>query len=289
MARNKKRKDGRYMTQIYLGRGDDGKKKFKTIYAASLAELKDKETEVRHQLGKGLDLIASRDSFSRWADDWMNLRTVSDISDRQKANYQHAVDVWKKELNGLEIGEVRPDDIERLLVRLQHDGKAPRTVNFYRGTIRSILQRAVGRVIPYTPADRVELVKSSNQGEKRRALTTEEQGWIWNTPHRAQPAAVIMMLSGLRRGELSALTWSDVDLKAGTIAVNKTIEYKMKGSLPELRDFPKSDASRRVVDIPRKLVNFMAQMPHTGFLVFPDGYDFLGLGSPLEQLYEGPQ
>ena len=270
MARNKKRKDGRYMTQIYLGRGDDGKKKFKSVYAASLAELKDKETEIRHQLGKGLDLIASRDSFARWADDWMNLRTVSNLSERQKANYQHAVDVWKEELNGLEIGEVRPDDIERLLVRLQQSGKAPRTVNFYRATIRSILQRAVGRVISYNPADRIELVKSSNQGEKRRALTAEEQGWILNTPHRAQPAAVIMMLSGLRRGELAALTWNDVDLIAHTITVNKTVEYKMKGSVPELRDFPKSDSSRRVVDIPKMLVNFMAQMPRTGFLVYPD-------------------
>lgn len=270
MAKPKKRKDGRYMTQIYLGRGDDGKKKFKTLYASSLSELKDKETEVRHQLGKGLDLIASRDSFGQWADDWMNLRTVSNISERQKANYQHAVDVWKKELNGLEIGEVRPDDIERVLVSLQSGGKAPRTVDFYKSTIRSILQRAVGRVLSYNPVDRIELVKSSNTGEKRRALTSEEQGWIWNTPHRAQPAAVIMMLSGLRRGELSALTWADVDLKAQTISVNKTIEYKMKGSAPELRDFPKSDASRRVVDIPKKLADYMAQMPRTNLLVYPD-------------------
>lgn len=152
------------MTQIYLGRGDDGKKKFKTLYASSLSELKDKETEVRHQLGKGLDLIASRDSFGQWADDWMNLRTVSNISERQKANYQHAVDVWKKELNGLEIGEVRPDDIERVLVSLQSGGKAPRTVDFYKSTIRSILQRAVGRVLSYNPVDRIELVKSSNTG-----------------------------------------------------------------------------------------------------------------------------
>lgn len=270
MGKPKKRKDGRYTVQIYLGRGEDGKKKFKSVYAQNLSELKEKETEVRHQLGKGLDLISSRDAFSQWADDWMRLRTVSAISERQKANYQHAVDVWKKEFSGLEIADVRPDDIERVLVGLQEAGRAPRTVSFYRTTIRSILQRAVGRVLPYNPADRVELVMPTDRGEKRRALTAEEQGWIWHTPHRAQPAAVIMMLSGLRRGELAALTWSDVDLKAQTISVNKTIEYKMKGSVPALRNFPKTNASHRVVDIPKKLVDYMKQMPQKGFLVYPD-------------------
>lgn len=72
------------------------------------------------------------------------------------------------------------------------------------------------------------------KAEQRRALTAEEQQWIWNTPHRAQPVAVIMMLSGLRRGELAALTWNDVDLKARTITVNKTIEYDSNGT-PTLR------------------------------------------------------
>ena len=46
-----------------------------------------------------------------------------------------------------------------------------------------------------------------------------------------------MMLSGLRRGELAALTWNDVDLKARTITVNKTIEYDSNGT-PTLRHVP---------------------------------------------------
>ena len=70
------------------------------------------------------------------------------------------------------------------------------------------MQRAVGRVIPSNPVDLVQLTQPTQKAEQRRALTAEEQQWIWDTPHRAQPVAAIMMLAGLRRGELAALTWA---------------------------------------------------------------------------------
>ena len=266
----KKRADGRYMTQIYLGRDDDGKRKYKTIYARSLAALKDKETEVRRQLGVGIDVLAQRDSFAQWADDFLRLKDAASITERQKENYRHTVDVWKEKLTGYEIGDVRADDVERVLLSLQEQGFAPRTVNFYKSTIRQIMQRAVGRVVPSNPVDLVQLTQPAQTAEKRRALTTEEQQWIWDTPHRGQPTAVIMMLSGLRRGELAALTWNDIDLQARTITVNKTIEYP-PNKKPVLRHLTKSAAGMRVVDIPQRLADYLAQLPRDGILVVHTG------------------
>ena len=37
-------------------------------------------------------------------------------------NYRHAAQVWKEELTGYEIGQVRADDIERVLVDLIENG-----------------------------------------------------------------------------------------------------------------------------------------------------------------------
>lgn len=266
MAKAKKRADGRYCAQIYLGRDENGKKRYKSVYGKSPSELKEKETAVRLQLGRGLDVLSQRDSFTQWADDWFRLKNAADITDRQKENYRHTVEVWKEELRGYEIGQVRADDVERVLVGLQEDGFAARTVNFYRSTIRQIMQRAVGRVIATNPVDLVELTQAAQVAEKRRALTPEEQRWIWDTPHRAQPVAVIMMLSGLRRGELAALTWNDVDLKARTITVNKTMEYP-PNEIPRLRPLTKSAAGMRTVDIPQRLADYMAQMPRDNALV----------------------
>lgn len=266
MARLKKRADGRYCAQIYLGRDENGKRQYKSVYGKSPAELKEKETAVRLQLGRGLDVLSQRDSFDTWADDWLRLKNAAEITDKQKSNYERGVKFWKEALNGYEIGQIRADDIEHHLVSMQEDGYAARTISFYRSTIHQIMQRAVGRVIASNPVDLIQLTEPGQKAEQRRALTAEEQQWIWDTTHRGQPVAVIMMLSGLRRGELAALTWNDVDLKERTITVNKTIEYP-PNEPPRLRHLTKSAAGMRTVDIPKKLADYMETMPRDNLLV----------------------
>ena len=148
MARAKKRADGRYCAQIYLGRDENGKRQYKSVYGKSPAELKEKETAVRLQLGRGLDVLSQRDSFDTWADDWLRLKEKEGITCRQMDNYRRAVKLWKDELQGYEIGQVRADDIERVLIGLTDQGLSQRTISLYRSTVRQIMQRAVGRVIP---------------------------------------------------------------------------------------------------------------------------------------------
>lgn len=262
----KKRKDGRYLTQVYLGRDENGKRKYKSIYARSIPELRDKEAAIRVQLGQGLDMLSQRDSFAAWADDWLRIKEAEGITERQLDNYRHCVRIWKEQLQGYEISQVRADDIERVLLAVIEAGYAKRTVDLYRSTIRQVLNRATGRVIAVNPEKQVTLTITGRQASTRRALTAEEQRWIWDTPHRAQPVAVIMMLSGLRRGELAALTWNDVDLQARTITVNKVIEYS-SGGVPKLRPMTKSAAGMRVVDIPKRLADYMAAMPKENALV----------------------
>lgn len=254
------------MAQIYLGRGEDGKKKFKSVYATNLSELKEKETAIRHQLGKGIDLISSRDAFSQWAEDWLRVKQSEHISDRQLDHYRVAANWWKDRFDGLEISQVRADDIERGLLALVSSGLSSRTITFYRSTIRQILERATGRVLAYNPEQKVKMPhRIGTAAEPRRALTAEEQRWIWETPHRAQPVAIIMMLSGLRRGELTALTWNDIDTKTKKITVNKAVAYQSDGT-PFVKE-AKSAAGMRVIDIPNKLCAYLDTLPKDSTLV----------------------
>ena len=57
MARAKKRADGRYCAQIYLGRDENGRRQYKSVYAKSPAELKEKETAVRLRRRFGIDTL----------------------------------------------------------------------------------------------------------------------------------------------------------------------------------------------------------------------------------------
>ena len=266
-SRVKKRPDGRYMMQIYLGMVD-GKRKYKSVYGATPKEVEAKAEEIRGMMGKGLDIAAQRDKFSQWADDLYRIKAASGVTQGQKQNYYHTIEWWKEQFAPYSISDVRADDIERALLWMQENGYATRTINFYRSVITQIMERAVGRAIQINPAKLVQLSGMGQPAEKRRALTEEEQRWIWDTPHRAQPAAIIMMLSGLRRGELSALTWADVDTVNQTITVNKTVEYPPDGKA-YIRNMTKSAAGMRVVYIPRKLADYLNTLPRSNLLVYP--------------------
>lgn len=140
MARAKKRADGRYCAQIYLGRDETGRKQYKNVYAKTPAELKEKETTVRLQLGRGLDGLAQRDSFAAWADDWLRLKEKEGITCRQMDNYRRAVKLWKEALRDYEIGQVRADDVERVLISLLDEGLSQRTISLYCSAIRQIMR-----------------------------------------------------------------------------------------------------------------------------------------------------
>ena len=66
-----------------------------------------------------------------------------------------------------------------------------------------------------------------------------------------------MMYAGLRRGELIPLLWSDIDLQAKTIDVNKSVEI-INGKSVQKDGEAKTEASIRIIDIPQQLVDFLS-------------------------------
>lgn len=57
---------------------------------------------------------------------------------------------------------------------------------------------------------------------KRQPINDTQKQIILNTYHRTQTAALIMLYCGLRKGEIIALEWSDVDFLEKTLSVNKS-------------------------------------------------------------------
>ena len=111
-------------------------------------------------------------------------------------------------------------------------------------------------------------------------LTEEEQRWIREMPHRAQAAAMIMLYAGLRRGELVALLWSDLNLQTKTLTVSKSVS-RGKGELVvtepktenSVREIYLSDEAIRLLVEDRKNHPFSPYMfpsPKTGGMYGPD-------------------
>lgn len=269
---NKKRSDGRLKSSVYIGM-KNGKRQYKYVYATNSKELEKKVQELKLKLGKGLDLTADRDTFGEWGERWLKLKKAKVSAGRYVTYTARFANL--EPLHTCPITKLRTSDIQDIILDCatepsQRSGKpyARKTLIEIKNTAAQIIQLAIGnRVLDYNCALAVEIPKSAT-AEKRRALTDEEQQWILDTPHRAQTAAMIMMYAGLRRGELLALTWEDIDLQQGTIAITKSVEIIDGKS--HIKDGGKTSAATRTVFIPKVLIEYLSQVTHPRFsLVCP--------------------
>ncbi|MBR0205169.1 MAG: site-specific integrase [Clostridia bacterium] len=87
------------------------------------------------------------------------------------------------------------------------------------------------------------------EAEERQPITEEQRELILNTweGHRMGVPALIMLYCGLRRGEMLALLWSDIDFKAKTLSVSKSADMPTNATTVKK---PKTKAGTRIVPIP---------------------------------------
>ncbi|MDU6306669.1 tyrosine-type recombinase/integrase [Faecalispora jeddahensis] len=246
--------------RVYLGKGDNGRPVYKSVTGKNDSEAAEKALQIKLAMRKGIDVTADRDTFKKWADRWLALKK-DDVSAGRLNIYGYAIDkmdpLWLTPIIKVRTGDIQ-DIINDLAEKNPRTGKptARKTLIDVKSAAVQIFQLAVEqRVIDYNPAAAVKIPKKAPQSS-RRALTHEEQQWIVNTPHRAQRGAMIMMYAGLRRGELIPLLWSDVDLKAQTIDVNKSVEI-IDGKSVQKDGKAKTESSIRTVNIPQQLVDFL--------------------------------
>ena len=267
--KNTKRSDGRYAVQVYMGKGEDGKRKYKTVYGKTQKEADEKSTELRLKLGKGLNIDLENDSFKKWRERWLKFKK-SEVS---ASHYTGLLSTSKhtEPLDFKKLVDITPWDIKALLADLAKEnpntGKpaSKKLLTDVKSIISQIFAEAIdNRVVDFNPAQNVKIPKSASKAEREPILKSQIK-WIEETEHPAQTAAMIMLYAGLRRGEVVALTWGDVDLKNGIISVNKSVEYQ--GNNPVIKYGAKTKAGIRNISMPKILTAFLLRQPKTGIYV----------------------
>ena len=255
MARTKKRADGRYSRQIYLGKDASEKRKYKTVSADTDREAQRLAEEYRAAIGKGLDPEQAKATLGQLYENLIAVKKAKGIGQKSLDRYEDNRNSWGP-LKDLPAGELKAADFQRVLNELAdwHDGKPPLshfTLTNLRSSAKAAYELAIPEIVLYNP-----LVKTPAPAgappDPREPISEEQQQWIRETPHNAQRAAMLLLYSGLRRGEATALTWADVDLADATITVSKGYDFADKKSKN-----PKTAAGVRVVSIPKVLVDYL--------------------------------
>ena len=260
----KKRADGRYQKNAYIGIGEDGKKKYKSVFGQTQKEVNQKVAELKIKLNKGIDVTSENDTFGDWVNRW-KIYKKDLVSENQFKNYNSYLKHFES-LFHIPLTKLQVTDFQMIINKLaKHNpttGKptSKKTLRELKITVNQIFEFAIrNRAVDFNPISYIEIPNSAPKKE-RRALSREEQNWIINTPGRAQLPAMIMMLAGLRLGECLALQWCDIDLDNATIDVHKTV--KMVGNHSEIKQGTKTEAGIRIVDMPKILVDFLKSQPN---------------------------
>jgi len=148
------------------------------------------------------------------------------------------------EFGGDRVSNLSRTDLQEFVDRLQARGLDPSTIQTTLMPLRAIYKRALSRGhvavnpttglgLPAVRGKRDRIASPKEAAQLISALPTEDRA-LWATA----------MYAGLRRGELMALRWEDLDLSAGVIRVERSWDAK-EGEIE-----PKSAVGRRTVPIP---------------------------------------
>ncbi len=144
------------------------------------------------------------------------------------------------------------------------EGLSPNSVNGIITIIQNSLKTAYTLdLIPEYFGDKLKRPKAREKQVECFSMSeqkTIEQAALADK-RRKMFGVVLCLYTGLRIGELLALTWSDIDLSAGTIAVNRSCYdgTDQDGKFCRFTDTPKTASSKRVIPIPRQMLAVLRQ------------------------------
>ena len=179
--------------------------------------------------------------FSEVAEDWWR-EAYEIISPTTVRGYRVAKEAAILRFGPTPIKDIVSRDITVYLRDIAKRGYAKSTVKNYKIVINRIFNFAIREGdIHYTPTQGVEIPRGLKQ-KRRTAATPEDEEIIrrsadvWLMPYMA-------LMTGLRKGELLALQWRDVDFDENRIYVTKSLYYEGGAHIKE----PKTETSHREV------------------------------------------
>ena len=226
-----RRGDRTWLIRAYLGRDGTGKRRYvnRTVHGAKKDAERALTALLRARDTNALSAEPARHTLGKWLDEWLQLvkprlgaRTAYDYARSLERDVRPA-------LGGIRLAKLSTADVQRFINDLTAQGKKPNTVRLAVAPLRAALREAVrlGRLIK-SPCDHVTMPRLERAerrvltpSDAQRLLTVCEQDDAWG------PLITLLLMTGIRPGELCALRWSDLD--GSTLRVQRALGYTADG------------------------------------------------------------
>ena len=291
----RKRSDGRWEGRYTAGYDPETRKRItKNVLAKTQAEVKEKLVKAIEE-SKKLDIVRSDEyTVAEWLRLWYELYAKPNIRPTTADNYHRSIESHViPRIGEIKLKQITSRDIQKMYKDLQENGRLRKSKKQQNGlsnaTVRGIhvmlhnaLDRAVKeRLILRNPTE--DCIIPKIQKQEMKILHPEDmKAYLEAADKRGVlPMFYLELVTGIRKGELTALLWSDLDGERRTISVSKQAVGDRNRNVTISR--PKTENSVRKISIPQSAVELLQQehekhpnnpwmfpSPKTGEMYHPD-------------------
>lgn len=246
----------KYQVTVDAGRDADGKRRQVRRRYATEQEARDALSRVQTDAAAGIFVPRKAVTVEELAEDWLD--SLHSARATTVNAYRYSLAPLRERHGDLPVQKLTRPNLDRLLTDLRKGGTttakdharrawSPRSLNKAVDAWRAMLAYAVvRREVAYSVA--VSMKKVSRVHGEMQTYTPDEIGRVLRAADRDRNGHLWhLALSGLRRGEIAGLRWSDIDLDAQMLTVARSRVQAGAGNVVE--NDPKTLSSRRTLPI----------------------------------------
>ena len=264
------RTDGRWEGRVVVGYDENGQPKTKSVLAKTKKECLEKLEVLKAQVGKPKkDKLSPEMPFADWLEYWYTTCVKDRLRPNTQAGYESRMRLHIiPELGAIPLNKLTQNDLQQFYTQLKQGGRkrytdfygqglSDRMVRSCHACCRTALEKAVEekliRVNPAVgcklpPKKAKEMQVLSHEEMRRFLIQAKEEGYY-------EPF-LLELSTGLRRGELLALQWDDLNFETGELRIDKQVARTRQG-LTVME--PKTKATVRTIVLPRPVVEVLRE------------------------------
>lgn len=239
MAQIRERKPNVFTISVYLGKDNDGKKKFHYETFKGKPRAAQQRANILEANKDSLKGAANQQmNLSRYFDFWLE-KIRESVENRTWETYSWHIEKLKPLIGDLKLGETK---VLNLQERLVFEDLSARSIKGVCGTLRTAIRQAV--VWELIDKDiTLGLKTPKNTHKERRVLKPEELLLLMEAAKGYSHYALIRILAvtGMRLGEVAGLKWRDIDFERSTVTIQRSADTRKR----QMKEEPKTPGSRR--------------------------------------------
>lgn len=271
----RKRKNGSYEARITV----NGKRYSR--YGKTISDVKQKIKQLQKEYEKGnviAENVRLNVALESYLEDIKKYKVKSTTFDRAESTFLYHIK--NEALGRMQVGAITDEDIQKLLLQKCKEGLSASSIKKIYNLLGEFFRYvSAKRIIGINPMNLVEMPHHSNfqtEEKEMEILTAEEMKQVIRVAERmdkdGQPvyrygeAIILLLLTGLRSGELRGLKVSDVDFENYTMSVRRNATYskdRENGGITHAVGDVKTKKSNRRVPLNERAVLAVQRMDRT--------------------------